>query len=382
MFERFTDRARRVLVLAQEEARLLDHNFIGTEHLLLGLISEHEGVAARALRSSGVTLDRARQAVADTIGPTGRRSRYETPPFTPRAKKVLDLSNREAKRLGHPFIGTEHLLLGVIREGDGVAVQVLVGLGADLRRLRDQVITLLSGFQPDDEPDPPLPPDQPPTGTGSEPADSRLGRLWRKATATWPRSELTPLPPGFLISGEVNLDVAGGQLTGTVAGLHTVLTIDRDDDQRLEGSFAGAVIAASCRVGDPAQWPDDRPAQLRATYSEAAAILRAWVHIDAYVFRRALIEGTFQSQPVTGSVTGDETGEFEANGLFVDHAFSLRGIVTPGSEAVLQGSISGRPVDLLARAEPDPDRDATVAGHYDGPGPFLLLLLGALLYFL
>ena len=146
MFERFTDRARRVLVLAQEEARLLNHNFIGTEHILLGLIHEGEGVAAKALESVGVSLEAVREKVAETIGPAGS-STTGSPPFSPRAKKVLELSLREALQLGHNYIGTEHMLLGLVREGEGVAAQVLVSLGADPPRVRQQVIQLLSGSQ-------------------------------------------------------------------------------------------------------------------------------------------------------------------------------------------------------------------------------------------
>ncbi len=145
MFERFTDRARRVLVLAQEEARLLNHNFIGTEHILLGLIHEGEGVAAKALESLGISLEAVREKVEETIGPAGS-STTGSPPFTPRAKKVLELSLREALQLGHNYIGTEHMLLGLVREGEGVAAQVLVSLGADLSRVRQQVIQLLSGY--------------------------------------------------------------------------------------------------------------------------------------------------------------------------------------------------------------------------------------------
>ncbi|HUQ39377.1 MAG TPA: ATP-dependent Clp protease ATP-binding subunit, partial [Acidimicrobiales bacterium] len=144
LFERFTDRARRVLVLAQEEARLLNHNFIGTEHILLGLIHEGEGVAAKALESLGVSLEAVREKVEETIGPAGS-STSGSPPFTPRAKKVLELSLREALQLGHNYIGTEHMLLGLVREGEGVAASVLQGLGADLSRVRQQVIQLLSG---------------------------------------------------------------------------------------------------------------------------------------------------------------------------------------------------------------------------------------------
>src|SRR6187401_832850 len=146
MFERFTDRARRVVVLAQEEARLLNHSYIGTEHILLGLIHEGEGVAAKALESLGISLEAVRSQVEEIIGQGGSSPSGHIP-FTPRAKKVLELSLREALQLGHNYIGTEHILLGLIREGEGVAAQVLVKLGADLNRVRQQVIQLLSGFQ-------------------------------------------------------------------------------------------------------------------------------------------------------------------------------------------------------------------------------------------
>ena len=145
VFERFTDRARRVVVLAQEEARLLNHNYIGTEHILLGLIHEGEGVAAKALESLGISLEAVRSQVEEIIGQGGSSPSGHIP-FTPRAKKVLELSLREALQLGHNYIGTEHILLGLIREGEGVAAQVLVKLGADLSRVRQQVIQLLSGY--------------------------------------------------------------------------------------------------------------------------------------------------------------------------------------------------------------------------------------------
>jgi hypothetical protein len=143
MFERFTDRARRVVVLAQEEARHLDHNYIGTEHILLGLIHEGEGVAARALTELDISLEAVRTKVQQMIGhgdeaPTGHI------PFTPRAKKVLELSLREALALSHNYIGTEHILLGLIREGEGVAAQVLIELGGSLDRVRQQVIQILA----------------------------------------------------------------------------------------------------------------------------------------------------------------------------------------------------------------------------------------------
>ena len=144
MFERFTDRARKVLVLAQEEARLFDHSFVGTEHILLGLIHEDEGVAAKALQTLGLTLTAVREKVDEMIGmassaPSG------SPPYTPGAKKVFELSLREAQQLGHSYIGTEHLLLGLVRQSECVAAQVLVSLGVDLGRVRQQVIGLMTG---------------------------------------------------------------------------------------------------------------------------------------------------------------------------------------------------------------------------------------------
>ena len=144
MFERFTDRARRVVVLAQEEARHLNHNYIGTEHILLGLLNEGEGIAAQALESLDIDLASVRDEVVKIIG-QGQQSPSGHIPFTPRAKKVLELSLREALQLGHNYIGTEHILLGLIREGEGVAAQVLQQLGAELQKVRQTVIQLLSG---------------------------------------------------------------------------------------------------------------------------------------------------------------------------------------------------------------------------------------------
>jgi ATP-dependent Clp protease ATP-binding subunit ClpC len=146
LFERFTDRARRVVVLAQEEARLLNHNYIGTEHILLGLLNEGEGIAAKALESLGINLNAVREQVVEIIG-QGQQAPTGHIPFTPRAKKVLELSLREALQLGHNYIGTEHILLGLIREGEGVAAQVLQKLGAELQKVRQTVIQLLSGPQ-------------------------------------------------------------------------------------------------------------------------------------------------------------------------------------------------------------------------------------------
>jgi ATP-dependent Clp protease ATP-binding subunit ClpC len=146
MFERFTDRARRVVVFAQQEARGLDHDYIGPEHILLGLVHEGAGVAPKALESLGISLDTVRQQVEEIIG-RGRQTPPGHIPFTPRAKKVLQLSLQESKALDHHYIGTEHILLGLIHEGDGVAAQVLVSLGADLDGTRRQVTQLLQEYQ-------------------------------------------------------------------------------------------------------------------------------------------------------------------------------------------------------------------------------------------
>jgi len=184
MFERFTDRARRVVVLAQEEARMLNHNYIGTEHILLGLIHEGEGVAAKALESLGISLEGVRQQVEEIIG-QGQQAPSGHIPFTPRAKKVLELSLREALQLGHNYIGTEHILLGLIREGEGVAAQVLVKLGADLNRVRQQVIQLLSGYQGKE-----------PAGTATEGTPSTslvLDQFGRNLTQAARESKLDPV---------------------------------------------------------------------------------------------------------------------------------------------------------------------------------------------
>jgi ATP-dependent Clp protease ATP-binding subunit ClpC len=146
MFERFTDRARRVVVDAQEEARALDHSYIGTEHILLGLIAEGRGVGAKALEALGISFETVRQQVEEAVG-RGQHAPSGHIPFTPKAKKVLEESLRESVQLDHHYIGTEHILLGLIREGDGVAAQVLSGLGADLDRTREQVIRLLDEYR-------------------------------------------------------------------------------------------------------------------------------------------------------------------------------------------------------------------------------------------
>ena len=184
MFERFTDRARRVVVLAQEEARMLNHNYIGTEHILLGLIHEGEGVAAKALESMNISLEAVRQQVEEIIG-QGQAAPTGHIPFTPRAKKVLELSLREALQLGHNYIGTEHILLGLIREGEGVAAQVLQKLGADLNRVRQTVIQLLSGYTGGKE--------QPSSESGGPQGSTVLDQFGRNLTQLAREQKLDPV---------------------------------------------------------------------------------------------------------------------------------------------------------------------------------------------
>ena len=144
MFERFTERARQVVVLAQNEARALKHNYLGTEHILLGLLGEEEGLAARVLESLDITVEEVHAQIARVVG-QGDEAVLGQIPFTPRAKKVLELSLAESLSLGHNYIGTEHLLLGVVRENDGVAARILYDLGADAEKIRTEVIRMLSG---------------------------------------------------------------------------------------------------------------------------------------------------------------------------------------------------------------------------------------------
>src|SRR5271166_3694724 len=187
MFERFTDRARRVVVLAQEEARMLNHNYIGTEHILLGLIHEGEGVAAKSLESLGISREGVRSQVEEIIGQGQQAPSSGHIPFTPRAKKVLELSLREALQLGHNYIGTEHILLGLIREGEGVAAQVLLKLGADLNGVRQQVNQLLRG-SPGKEPAAAGPP------SGTAPSASLvLDQFGRNLTAGAREGKLDPV---------------------------------------------------------------------------------------------------------------------------------------------------------------------------------------------
>jgi ATP-dependent Clp protease ATP-binding subunit ClpA len=237
MFERFTDQARRVVVVAQEESRKLGHDYIGTEHILLGILGAGESVAVQALASLGVSLEAARGQVEEIVG-RGSHQVSGHIPFTRRAKKVLELSLREAIQLGHNYIGTEHILLGLVREGDGVAAQVLTGLGADLDRTRQQVIQLLHGPQ------------------GAE------------TVAQYSRPLPRPGGPGGLDAIRDRLDTIAGQLAAIVSKL----------------GIGGEAASAG-----PAQRPGPRPAGLRRLDERIAGIGREkQAAIDAQDFERAV----------------------------------------------------------------------------------------------
>ncbi len=375
MFERFTDRARRVLVLAQEEARLLGHNFIGTEHLLLGLIHEGEGVAAQALQAMGIDLQAVRAKVEETIGQHEAAFQTASPPFTPRAKKVLELSLREALQLGHNYIGTEHILLGLVREGEGVAAEVVVSLGGDLPGVRRHVMDLLEGYQP-------------PGGlarpVGAPAGGFRTGRPGRRAASVRPsRPRLADRQPGLSsgVSGAVELTHGDDHLTGMVAGeLVDMALVAPASQGRTEGAFAGMAVSASWMLAANQVWHPDVPASLRGTIGASPVSLRGWFRLDPeFRFDHGTVEGEFSGQPVAASVEAGEAGSFVAHGYFAEAGFSVR--VVLGGETKLEGSVEGAPVHLEVAVVEGATRARTVAGSYDGPVALLLVLSGALLFF-
>lgn len=218
MFERFTDRARNVLVLAEHQARELHHRSIGTEHLLLGLIEEAGGVGARALAASGISLEQAREKVMSVVSPGLEAASVARPPFTPRAKKVLELSLREAIRLGHNHIGTEHLLLGLIREADGVGAQVLTALGADATELRAKIETLLVEL-------------------GAEKGAGGQKQALRRRL--WPQGMVTADPPR---PDAGTLEISFGKFSQTIADPELAAALSKISPDQLHASLRHAVL--------------------------------------------------------------------------------------------------------------------------------------------
>ena len=359
------------MVLAQEEARSLGHNFIGTEHLLLGLVHEGDGVAAKALTSLDLTLDSVRAAVEQKVPPSSEFTRAGSPPFTPVAKKALELSLREALALGHSYIGTEHILLGILRLDDSVALRVLERLGADRAGVRQAVISLLR-LDPGSNPVPP----------------HRLGG-WRLLT----RGPRPPsIPPRttqsqFEISGEMNVGLADGRLTGVVAGLPVAVNLDVPSATgTCEGCFAGADLDCSWRLAPNGQWAPDVPGWARGVFAGEQGELRGWFHLsDGLLFEHATVEGEFAGQPVSvlieAGVASRPEEAFRVQGSFCGSGFSLSCTFADTTRVI--GSVDGNPVNLEAtrpNAAADP-RLRTVAGTFHGPSPMLFVAVCALLFF-
>ena len=433
MFERFTDRARRVLVLAQEEARLLNHNFIGTEHLLLGLIHEGDSVAAKALRSLGVNLEAVREKVEETIGPAGAAT-TGSPPFTPRAKKVLELSLREALQLGHNYIGTEHILLGVVREGEGVGAQVLIGLGADLGRVRQAVIDLLSGYmsgtgdpsaityiEHGDGPRCPacralldghvvyrvlsVPPadQEPPMGgidvvfvyclrcgvviahtPGGDTGIRLLAHTPTVDTGTWVSRGVAAVVPG-----PIDLTLRGQLLDGTVNGALTHLDLgERSHDMTVHGMFAAAALDIRVSYDSNYESPIGLTARLTGTFAGQQAELSFGYDLEtSYRFQRGEVIGNVAGRRlrVTVTPTSPFTDGVSISGRWgsanIALSASVGGDLTNGT---IGGTIGDTAVDISARSSwsAGSERTVQVTGTWDGPVALLALGVGVLVNFM
>jgi hypothetical protein len=392
MFERFTDRARRVVVLAQEEARMLNHNYIGTEHILLGLIREGEGVAARALESLGISLEAARQQVEEIIG-QGQHAPSGHIPFTPRAKRVLELSLRESRQLGHNYIGTEHILLGLLREGEGVAAQVLVRLGADLNRVRQQVIQLLHGQQ-----------DEKPAAAGMGPPGP-AGRA-----AGWP----SPLPrllqerpkptrrfpddtgPAGVIPGHARVDLTFERsrlLSGSVGGQPIRLELNVPTHNGVaEGTIAGIAVSATWVNGNNFRIYPDVPSDLTGSFAGQPVELQGTFHLEPdYFFDRGTITGhigtdsldaTVEAAAPPGGMGSSRT--IAADGTLGSTEFTIYATIDgPLTSGKLRGTVAGTSIRIDAARTRGTDGEQTrLTGTYQGPLALLALIAGALLHFI
>lgn len=373
MFERFTDRARRVMVLAQENARGMRHNFIGTEHLLLGLIDEDDGVAARAIQSLGLDGAAVRAKVEELV-PAGEADPHGSAPFTPRAKKSFELALREALQLGHNYIGTEHLLLGILREGEGVAVKTLRDLGAAPDEVRRAVVALLEG-----------------TERSARTARSDGHRFWSAG--------LRPHPlPGvrvagstrrqFDTSGPVDIALSDGKLTGVAAGLPVDLDTDLPASSgKAEGTFAGAPVNCEWRLAPNDQWAPHVPGWAQGSFGGEAADLLGWFHLSPdCMFQDAAIDGAFAGQPLSILVQAgpgpDSPGPITLSGTLSGSGFSL--VAEEHRDGVtIEGSIDGKPMRLQATRSVVGSAALLrkVTGEYVGPAPILFLVTAAALHF-
>jgi hypothetical protein len=393
MFERFTDRARRVVVLAQEEARMLSHNYIGTEHILLGLIRDGEGVAARALESLGISLEAVRQQVEEIIG-QGQQAPYGHIPFTPRAKRVLELSLRESRQLGHNYIGTEHILLGLIREGQGVAAQVLVGLGADPNRVRQQVTQLLAGQQ------------------GTEPAAGDMGPPGRAGRATH-RPSLVPrlhrerpepptrqfpddTGPAGVIPGHARVDLTFERsrlLSGWVGGQPVRLELNVPTHNGVAaGTIAGIPVSASWVNGNNYYVYPDVPSDLTGSFAGQPVELHATFHLEPdYFFDRGTITGHIGTEALGATVEAaappggmGSSRTIAADGTLGSTEFTIYATIDgPLTSGKLRGTVAGVPIRIDAARTRGPDGEQTrLTGTYQGPPALLALTAGALLHFI
>jgi hypothetical protein len=383
VFERFTDRARRVLVLAQQEALGLGHGYIGTEHLLLGLLAEKEGVAAKALESLGVDIAALRAKLGKAVGPSGTEP-TGSPPLTPRAKKVLELALREALGMGHQYIGTEHLLLGIAREGSGTAVQVLTQLGAPPERVRPAVTSLLGG--------PATLSTERVTGTLLRPAPQG-----RQRSAWWwsvGRPLSGPLGVGMsgpagsrsgsYVDGAVALDHDGGRLSGTVAGQEVYLSLPLPASAgEVAGSFAGAAVTGSWRLGRAGDWAPELPGRLGGYFGGDELEVRGWFRLErGMVFDFAEFEGLCGGTPVSAfaraATPGLPDGSVLLGGFLAGAGFSMkREVAAQGSS--LCGAVDGHAFAL--RAERSGDGRLAITGDFSGPGLLLALVAACLAYF-
>ena len=375
VFERFTDRARRVLVLAQEEARELRHNFIGTEHLLLGLLAEGEGVAAKALESLEIGIEDLRAKVGEAVGPSESQP-TGSPPFTPRAKKVLELGLRQALQLGHNYIGTEHILLGLLREGEGVAVQVLTQIGAEPDKVRQAVMSLLRGETGSTVT----------TSVGPVPSGGSRGTRWLSPPGI--------RPPGRVeehrrtdpyVSGPVSVNHEGGRLVGTVAGQPVDLSLQLPASSgTATGSLAGLPVSVGWRLASNDEWAPDVPGWLGGSVGGKDIGLRAWFHLDqGVVFDSASVEGYCGDLPVSvfarATVPGLRDGSFLIDGTYAGAGFSLTGTVRVGGGS-LDGAVDGRQIELRV-AETDGGTSLSVSGDFHGPASLLGLISACLIFF-